>query len=614
MADPIGLPEAAGSRLVEVLLAMFDKELNKEVAIKVIDLEESEDEIEDIQKVQLPSKTCVNNYWPILIISYLHSNVIREIAFLSQCRSPYITEYYGSYVNRTKLWIIMEYMAGGSVADLLQTGPPLDELSIACIMRDLLHAVEYLHTEGKIHRDIKAANILLTENGDVKVADFGVSAQLTRTISRRKADIWSLGITAIEMAKGEPPLADLHPVGVLFIIPGENPPQLDEHFSRPLKEFVALCLKKVPAEYDEFYEAFLLESLDILMVARERPKYQPPQEGETRTISRDVGEGSDTVKVKRDVREETVKAINQGRELRYSESDFSIGRLQESLGQNDHRKLYHDEHRNINDDVRTAFSSKIACTYASFEDASTTGTVVFRGQHDELDSPRTPKSGHGFQERTSSASLEDSAVNLAKAKAAMQSAPRRGNAREKRPVREYGEMQENGSRELMPKSSDSSRTSKEYVDAHKNLPRSRRTSDDEDNSRALSVSASLSMLFIPSLKEAVGGDPNGPVVRAVSNSLGYMERMKPGAGDVLISKLIGMLASSTESSLKDLQEIATQAFSKGETPTEKPGTGSSGNHKKQPDRDYNSNANLSPLARFLLSRWQEQVSQDLNPA
>ncbi|KAG1765007.1 kinase-like domain-containing protein [Suillus occidentalis] len=219
------------------------------VALKIINLDTADDDVEAIQ---------------------------REVALLTQLRdAPNVTKYYGCYLDGPRVWIAMEFAQGGSVRTLMQTSKDrvLEERFIVLITREVVIGLNYLHKSAIIHRDIKAANILITATGKVMICDFGVSALSATTTSKRntlmgtpnwmapevaqpvpaydsKADIWSLGIMIYEMVKGAPPHSDLRDaIKVMQLITKVQPPQLAEaDGSKEMREFVSHCLKASPNE------------------------------------------------------------------------------------------------------------------------------------------------------------------------------------------------------------------------------------------------------------------------------------------------------------------------------------------------------------------------------
>ncbi|KAJ5074609.1 sterile20-like kinase isoform b-related [Anaeramoeba ignava] len=199
--------------------------------------------------------------------------IVHEIEVLKSCNFSHIVSYQGTYFKNNELWIILEYCGGGSLGDILQKCKfTFNEEQIAAICKEVLQGLSYLHKNNQIHRDIKAGNILLTDNANCKISDFGVAAYLSDKMLKRntvigspywmapeiiqesgydqKVDVWSLGITIIELAEGSPPLSNIHPIKVVFHIPKQPSPKFSEpdKWSSNCKDFLSKCLIKNPNE------------------------------------------------------------------------------------------------------------------------------------------------------------------------------------------------------------------------------------------------------------------------------------------------------------------------------------------------------------------------------
>mmetsp|Transcript_20370 Transcript_20370/g.34761 ORF Transcript_20370/g.34761 Transcript_20370/m.34761 type:complete len:488 (-) Transcript_20370:14-1477(-) len=201
-----------------------------------------------------------------------------EIAIMKSSMHECIVTYYDSYMVDEKLWVVMEYMGGGCLTDVLEafeSGVRMTETQMSYCARETLRALAYIHLNHRIHRDIKSDNMLVGSNGSIKLADFGYSAQLTQKKNKRntvvgtpywmapelirghdygtKVDVWSTGILVMEMAEGEPPYMDFPPLRALFLITTKGIPQLKEtHWTPTMTQFLSQCLEK---EVDQRPEA-----------------------------------------------------------------------------------------------------------------------------------------------------------------------------------------------------------------------------------------------------------------------------------------------------------------------------------------------------------------------
>ncbi|KAM6987533.1 mitogen-activated protein kinase kinase kinase kinase 5 [Tautogolabrus adspersus] len=284
------------------------------------------------------------------------SIIQQEIVIVKSCKHPNIVAYYGSYIRANKLWICMEFCGGGSLQDIYHVTGPLSEPQIAYICREMLQGLDYLHAQKKIHRDIKGANILLNDQGEVKLADFGISAQITATLARRMSfigtpywmapevaaveikggynelcDVWSVGITAIELAELQPPMFDVHPLRVLFLMSksGYQPPKLKDKskWSSMFYNFVKAMLvrnpKKRPSAAKMLSHMFLTQQCLNQELTRDLlEKYRHPEKLKTNLVTDD-----DEMEVALPGSLKRIQSINKHNQAERTNSDISLEQI-----------------------------------------------------------------------------------------------------------------------------------------------------------------------------------------------------------------------------------------------------------------------------------------------